>query len=183
MRPSLQPLRSAPAGILWLLAMRALAQDADAPVTAPAAPPGEAEPLGPQPPPTEPPEAASARAASTQPAAAQPSIASAELERRGATIRMINIVVDNVFDPEGNPGRRQGTLPLCDRVHVRSRPEVIENALLFKAGDRDNGRVLDESARALAHAASWRTSGSLSNSTAASNSVDVEVRSTATRGP
>ena len=119
MRPSLQPLRSAPAGILWLLAMRALAQDADAPVTAPAAPPGEAEPLGAQPPPTEPPEAASARAASTQPAAAQPSIASAELERRGATIRMINIVVDNVFDPEGNPDENKALYRFANRVHVR----------------------------------------------------------------
>ncbi len=157
--------------------MRAFAQDADAPVTAPATTPAEAEPLGAQTPQTEPPEDASTRAASAQPAAAQPSIASAELELRGATIRAINIVVDNVFDPEGNPEENKALYRFANRVHVRTKPEVIETALLFKAGDRYKGRVLDESARAL------RARGFLADVRivyrtydAASNSVDVEVR-------
>ncbi len=54
---------------------------------------------------------------------------------------------------------------------------MIETALLFKAGDRYDGRVLDESARAL------RARGFLADVRivyrtydAASNSVDVEVR-------
>src|SRR5262249_42133218 len=116
MRPCLHQLRSAPAGLLWLLAMRAFAQDADAPEAAPAA--------------------------------VQASIASAELEHRGATIRAINIIVDNVFDL-GNPEEDKALYRFANRVHIRTRPEVIESALLFKAGDRYDGRVLDESARAL----------------------------------
>ena len=88
-------------------------------------------------------------AAPTQAAAEQPSIASAELERRGATIRAIKIIVDNVFDPEGNPEEDKALYRFANRVHVRTRPDVIQTALLFKAGDRYEGRVLDESARAL----------------------------------
>jgi len=155
MRPSLHPLRSAPAGFLWLLAMHAYAQDVEPPASAPA--PVE------QSPPAEP--------------AAQTSIASAELERRNATIRSVNIIVDNVFDPEGNPEENKALYRFANRVHVRTRPEVIETALLFKAGDRYDERVLDESARAL------RARGFIAEVRivyrtydAASNSVDVEVR-------
>jgi hypothetical protein len=155
--------------------MHAFAQDADAPRAVPAAAPAEAEPLGPQTPGTEPPQAEQAAAA--QPASVQPSIASAELERRGATIRAINVIVDNVFDPEGNPEEDKALYRWANRVHVRTRPDVIETALLFKAGDRYNARVLDESARAL------RARGFLADVRivyrtydAASNSVDVEVR-------
>ena len=90
---------------------------------------------------------------------------------------MINIIVDNVFDPEGNPDENKALYRFANRVHVRTRPEVIQNALLFKAGDRYDGRVLDESARAL------RARGFLADVRivyrtydAASNSVDVEVR-------
>ncbi len=154
MRPSLHPLRSAPAGLFWLLAMRAFAQDAGAPPAEPTATVPDSAP----------------------PAAAQPSIASAELERRGATIRAINVIVDNVFDP-GNPEEDKALYRFANRVHVRTRPEVIETALLFKAGDRYDGRVLDESARLL------RARGFLADVRivyrtydAASNSVDVEVR-------
>src|SRR5262245_124042 len=155
MRPSLHPLRSAPAGFLWLLAMHAYAQDVEPPASAPA--PVE------QSPPAEP--------------AAQTSIASAELERRNATIRSVNIIVDNVFDPEGTPEENKALYRFANRVHVRTRPEVIETALLFKAGDRYDERVLDESARAL------RARGFIAEVRivyrtydAASNSVDVEVR-------
>jgi hypothetical protein len=169
MRPSLHPLRSAPAGLLWLLAVRALAQNADAPGAERAAAPAEAEPNGLEPRAAEP-------AHAMPPAAAPPAIASAELERRGATIRAINIVVDNVFDPN-NPEEDKALYRWANRVHMRTRPDVIETALLFKAGDRYDGRVLDESARAL------RARGFLADVRivyrtydAASNSVDVEVR-------
>ncbi len=150
--------------------MRAFAQDADAPGAEAAARPAGAEASG-----LEPTGAELARA--EQPAAAQPAIASAELERRGATIRTINVIVDNVFDPEGNPEEDKALYRFANRVHMPTRSDVIETALLFKAGDRYQGRVLDESARAL------RARGFLADVRivyrtydAASNSVDVEVR-------
>src|SRR5689334_14091535 len=173
MRPSLH-LRSAPAGLLWLLAMRAFAQDTDAPAAVPSTAPVETEPLGANTPEAEPPPGEQPAAA--QPAPAQPSIASAELERRAATIRAINIIVDNVFDPQGNPEEDKALYRFANRVHVRTRPHVIESALFFKTGDRYEGRLLDESARAL------RARGFLADVRivyrtydAASNSVDVEV--------
>ena len=147
MRPSLHPLRSAPAGLLWLLAMHAFAQDADTP------------------------------GAESSAAKEQSPIASAELERRGATIRAINIIVENVFDPEGNPEEDKALYRFANRVHMRTRSDVIQTALLFRAGDRYDGRVLDESARAL------RARGFLADVRivyrtydATTNSVDVEVR-------
>ena len=174
MRPSLHPLRSAPAGLLWLLAMHAFAQDADAPGAESSAAQAEAEPLGPKTPGADPP---APLAAPTQAASEQPSIASAELERRGATIRAIKIIVDNVFDPEGNPEEDKALYRFANRVHVRTRSDVIQTALLFKAGDRYEGRVLDESARAL-RARGFLADVRIAYRTydAASNSVDVEVR-------
>ena len=73
--------------------------------------------------------------------------------------------------------RRQGALPLGEprpHAHALRRDQT---ALLFKSGDRYEGRVLDESARGAARAGfladvriAYRTYD------AASNSVDVEVR-------
>jgi len=71
-----------------------------------------------------------------------------ELERAGATIRGINIVVDNVFDPS-KPEENKKLYRWANKVHIRTHPNVIEAALLFKTGDRYQARVLDESARVL----------------------------------
>jgi len=132
-------LRRATAGLLWLCAVHALAQDQ--------------EPAGPN-----------------------PALDRAELERRGATIRAIDIVVDNVFDPS-NPEEDKALYRWANRVHMRTRPDVLETALLFKVGDRYEARVLDESARAL------RARGFLADVQIdyksydpASNTVDVQVR-------
>ena len=100
----------------------------------------------------------------------------ARLEQGGATIRAIHITVDNIFDPN-NPDEDKALYRWANRVHVRTRPSVIEDILLFQAGDAFVARLLDESARAL------RASGFISDATvepgaydAASNSVDVNVR-------
>ena len=142
-------LRWAPTGLLWLLAVRAFAQDA--------------EPTG-------------ADAIQTEPARAEPRLGRAEIEQRGATIRAIDIVVDNVFDPS-DPEEDKALYRWANRVHMRTRPSVIEAALLFKVGDRYEGRVLDESARAL------RARGFLADVRIdyktydpATNTVDVQVR-------
>ena len=72
----------------------------------------------------------------------------ATLEKSGATIRRVNIIVDNVFDLS-NPKEDKRLYRWANRVHVRTRPGVIENVLLFREGDVFEGRLLDESARTL----------------------------------
>ena len=72
----------------------------------------------------------------------------AQLEQAGATIRAINVTVDNVFDPS-NPKENKALYRGANKVHVRTHDSVIESALLFEVGDRYAARVLDESARAL----------------------------------
>ena len=99
----------------------------------------------------------------------------AALEQAGATIGAVRIVVDNVFDPD-NPEEDKKLYRWANRVHVRTRENVIEDILLFTAGDPFVARLLDESARAL------RAGGFISEATvepgvydAATNSVDVNV--------
>jgi hypothetical protein len=115
-----------------------------------------------------------------QPALAQDATAleldAAALERAGATIRTINITVDNVFDPS-NPEENKRLYQWANRVHVRTRPSVIESILLFKVGDRFEARLLEESARTL------RARGFLAAATVTAagydretNSVEIDVR-------
>src|SRR5882672_591712 len=89
--------------------------------------------------------------------------ARAELERRGATIRAITIIVDNVFDPS-KPDENKRLYRWANRVHIRTHESVIDDMLLFDVGDTFDGRLLDESA--LAPRAY----------DPATNSVEVEVR-------
>ena len=100
----------------------------------------------------------------------------AELERRGATIRAITIVVDNVFDPT-KPDENKRLYRWANRVHIRTHESVIDDTLLFDVGDTFDGRLLDESARAL------RARGFLADAALearaydpATNSVEVGVR-------
>src|SRR5262245_50586884 len=72
----------------------------------------------------------------------------AQLEQAGATIRAVNVVVDNVFDPS-NPKEDKPIYRWANKVHVPTHDPVIESALLFDVGDRYERRVLNESARAL----------------------------------
>jgi outer membrane protein assembly factor BamA len=116
---------------------------------------------------------AAAIAASGNALAQMPS--AAELEQRGATIRDIAITVDNVFDTS-NPDEDKKLYHWANRVHVRTRPNVIEDVLLFEAGERFDARVVDESARTL------RARDFLADATitparydAATNSVDLDV--------
>ncbi len=100
----------------------------------------------------------------------------ARLEQAGTTVRAIHITVDNIFDPN-NPDEDKALYRWANRVHIRTRPSVIEDILLFEVGDAFVARLLDESARAL------RASGFIADATvepgaydAATNSVDVNVR-------
>jgi hypothetical protein len=79
---------------------------------------------------------------------ANPAAEAIEIERAGATIRGINIIVDNVFDPS-KPEENKKLYRWANKVHIRTHPNVVEAALLFKTGDRYQARVLEESARVL----------------------------------
>jgi outer membrane protein assembly factor BamA len=89
-----------------------------------------------------------AQAARAQDAAPPTMPTRAALEQSGATIRAVRITVDNVFDPN-NPEEDKKLYRWANRVHVRSRQNVIEDILLFEPGDAFLGRLLDESARTL----------------------------------
>lgn len=72
----------------------------------------------------------------------------AQLERAGATIGEVRIVIGNVFDV-GDPRERLPGARLVNRLHRSTRREVIAERLLFRTGDRFDHRLLDESARLL----------------------------------
>jgi hypothetical protein len=81
--------------------------------------------------------------------ASPPAIASFdELEARGARIGTIRVDPRNIFDLE-DPEESNSFFALANRLHVTTRPAVIERALLFKPGDRISRQVIEESERVL----------------------------------
>ncbi|HUQ53825.1 MAG TPA: hypothetical protein VM692_16470 [Gammaproteobacteria bacterium] len=112
----------------------------------------------------------------TPPSTPDPATVRADLERAAATIRSVNVSVDDVFDPN-DPKENKRLYRLANRLHISTREQVIESALLFDSGDVFEGRLLDESARAL------RALGFVAAATvephdydAATNSVEIDVR-------
>ena len=109
----------------------------------------------------------------------------AQLEQAGATIRAINVTVDNVFDPS-NPKEDKALYRWANKVHVRTHDSVIESALLFRVGDRYEARVLDESARALrgrGYLADVEIGPESYDAVANTVAVDVRVRDSWTLAP
>ena len=72
----------------------------------------------------------------------------AELEAAGATIGRVIIDKQNVFDTS-KPGENKSIFRLANRWHIVTRDAVIQQQLLFRAGDRFSQRVLEESERLL----------------------------------
>ena len=109
-------------------------------------------------------------------AAAQDLPSLSELEMRGAVIGRINIDIENVFDPDNTPEEDKRLYRWANRVHLTTRPSVVENIILFDSGDALSEQRLAESARllrergfvadALVEAASYN---------AASNTADINV--------
>jgi len=117
--------------------------------------------------------AAFAAAADAQP---QQALDVAELEARGVSIGNINVVVDNVFDPS-NPDEDKPLYRWANRVHMSTRPSVIDNILLFEPGDIFQGRLLEESARLLRSRGFVAEASALpANYDDGANTVDVNVR-------
>jgi hypothetical protein len=80
--------------------------------------------------------------------AAQPGADWDQLEARGAVIQEIRVEVGNVFDL----GRTSDDTFLgraANAVHVTTRPAVVRQLLLFRAGDRVQARLVRESERIL----------------------------------
>lgn len=111
--------------------------------------------------------------ASTNPA--DPAAVRADLERLGATVRTVNIIVDDVFDPN-DPKEDKALYRLANRLHISTRPAVIDSTLLFHRGDSFATRVLEESERAL-RALDFVSAATVAPGLydAATNSVDVDV--------
>ncbi len=71
-----------------------------------------------------------------------------ELEAQGARIGTIRIDPQNIFDLS-DPKESNSFFALANRLHVTTRPAVIERALLFRPGDRISRQVIEEAERVL----------------------------------
>ncbi len=86
-------------------------------------------------------------AAAAQEPAAPTSIPSfAELEAAGALIGEIRVVTDNIFDTS-DPHENNFVYRAANALHIRTRPWVIREVLLFRTGERVSQRVIDETER------------------------------------
>ncbi|MDO8262006.1 MAG: hypothetical protein Q7T21_02150 [Gallionella sp.] len=71
-----------------------------------------------------------------------------ELEAAGAMFGEIRIDVQDIFDLD-DPKENGGFYRVVNGLHIRTRPGVIENALLFKSGEPVSARLVEESERLL----------------------------------
>jgi len=71
-----------------------------------------------------------------------------ELEGAGAVIGTVLLDNQNIFNLE-DPKDDTKLFRLADRLHIKTRAEVIRKQLLFKPGDRYNRHLIDESERIL----------------------------------
>ena len=72
----------------------------------------------------------------------------AELEAAGARIGEIRISSGDIFDLS-NPKEDKWLFRVANRLHIQTRPSVIERQLLFKPGDLVSVRVFEETERLL----------------------------------
>lgn len=71
-----------------------------------------------------------------------------ELEAAGAHIGEIRVVSGDIFDT-ADPKEDNWLFRSANKLHIKTRPGVIESQLLFKTGDRFSLRVLEETERLL----------------------------------
>ena len=72
----------------------------------------------------------------------------AELQAAGARIGAIHVVTQNIFDLD-DPSENNALYRLANRLHVRTRPEVVQRLLLFETGQPVSVRVIEETERLL----------------------------------
>lgn len=71
-----------------------------------------------------------------------------QLESAGAIIRQIRIDPQNIFDLSDSK-EDNWLFRLANRLHIQTRPQVIEQILLFKRGERVSQQKIEESERLL----------------------------------
>ena len=72
----------------------------------------------------------------------------AVLEKEGAVIGQVIIDNQNIFNTE-DPKDDKSLFRLANKLHIKTRANVVRQQLLFKPGDRYSRRLLDESERLL----------------------------------
>lgn len=70
------------------------------------------------------------------------------LDASGTWIGTVSISSGSIFDLD-NPDENKMLYRLANRLHIKTRPDVIEQQLLFKPGDRFSAQALEESERIL----------------------------------
>jgi outer membrane protein assembly factor BamA len=63
-------------------------------------------------------------------------------------VRQVHVVTQNIFDPN-KPGEDKRLFRLADRLHIVTRPEVVERQVLMKPGDDYSAQAAAESERIL----------------------------------
>src|SRR4051794_18817159 len=71
-----------------------------------------------------------------------------ELEAAGATIGIVRVLPQDVFDTT-DPREDKLLFRWANALHITTRPAVIERALLFKSGDKLSVRRIEETERVL----------------------------------
>lgn len=88
--------------------------------------------------------AAAAQAQDDEP----PALNFAALEAAGARIGQIRVRAEDTFDTT-DPRENNWLFRTANRLHIQTRPQVIERQLLFKSGDPVSVRVIEETERLL----------------------------------
>ena len=97
-----------------------------------------------------------------------------ELEASGAVIGTIQIDNTNIFDLD-DPEEDIALFRLLNRLHMRTRPAIIQRQLLFATGQPFRRRLLDESERIL-RATSYLYDAEITLLSCQDGSVDIAVR-------
>ncbi len=72
----------------------------------------------------------------------------AEMQAAGAVVGEIRIVTHNIFDLD-DPKENKSLFRLANKLHIQTRPSVIESSLLFHSGEPLSVRLIEESERLL----------------------------------
>jgi hypothetical protein len=105
---------------------------------------------------------------------AQPMPTFAELEAAGAVIGEIDVITDDIFNTD-DPRESNLFYRLANYIHIKTRPGVVRDALLFRSGDPVSARVMEETERFL-RGKDYLNDVQIRPVAIRGNVVDIEVR-------